>query len=942
MNSVKSIFFRLLLPAMFVILMSAAGASGEDAPALSEEAFNYASFEGSVMRRVEIIITDCPWCTPSVEQMARNLIALRQNEQFRADKYQESVESLSLSGNFEETMPSVKALDDGIEVTFVLKPARVISNIRVSGEYPLFKSEVLKAMSIYPGDTLLPGSLTEHEARLGYLYSLEGYIDPKVSIEEVRDNAAGTSLVNVQIQPGDYYVLDEFRLDGNRGISASEIRMHMNVWRTSFLLLESRRFKEQKFDRDVKNLTKLYYKRRYPECEIHPTISRDPVKALVSVGLTIKEGPRYEVSFSGNHRFWSSTLKKDLVIFKEGNRRDRGLRKSIENIRKRYRMAGYLFTEVRIHDEKLTSGDLITRRIELIITEGPHTTVKSLKFTGNSAFDDESLKKTARKATKSISKADDYIPDLLDMDISAVQNHYMQAGYKDVKITPDIVWNKDRTSVDINMKIDEGVKSLVRSLTITGLTDMSLEKARRESLSLKAGQPFSDMLMKKDEVSLANLISASGHPYVSVTSSTGFTPDLSGVDVNFSVNEGPLVHMGNIYYKGNLKTRTKVLDRELKIKPGDNFSLAAILEGQKNIRDMGIFKSVQFKTPGLKDKEERVHLLVDVEETPPYYIQGGVGYRSDNGFYGNARAGDRNLFGMNYNTWVSGEISQVGYKGEVALNQRNLFGTDISTTYSVAYERKEDFNQTFGVKDLAGSINFQRKFTPEHLTASLGFRYERREQFPQDSSIVTDDTYLPRSILVTTPGVEYDTRDSFVRPSKGIYSSIYVDVSRGLENSLDNFFKYKFLLRGYWRPLSRVTFAGMGGVGYIDPYDTSSSIPVDQLFYLGGTFSVRGYSENMLRYDSQDNPVGGRLSVNASLEARIELISSLEATLFYDTGSIQKPVTDAGTDSFRSSVGLGLSYITPIGPISLLYGLKIHPREDEKPGCFHFSIGYTF
>ncbi|HEY9162615.1 MAG TPA: outer membrane protein assembly factor BamA [Desulfomonilia bacterium] len=941
MNSDKFFFLRLIGLAMLAILFSAAGASGENTSVSTENAFKPASFEGSVMKRVEVIITGCPWCTPAIEQMARDLIALHQNERFTAGKYDESIESLTLSGSFEEILPSIKTLDEGIEVIFVLKPARVISDIKVSGEYPLFKSEVLKAMSIYPGDTLLPGALTAHEARLGDLYSLEGYIEPRVKIEEVRDSSAGTSLVNVQIQPGDYYVLDQFTIDGNRGMSASEIRMHMNIWRTSFLILESRRFKEPEFDRDVKNLTKLYWKRRYPECEIRSTVSKDPGKALVSVGLSIKEGPRYEVSFSGNHRFWSSTLKKDLVIFKEGNRRDRGLRKSIENIKQRYRMAGYSFTEVKIKDEKITANNLTTRRIELTITEGPHTSVKSMKFTGNSAFDEESLKKTMKTGTGSLSREDDYIPDQLEMDISAIKNRYLQSGYQDVKITPDIVWNKDRTAVEITMKIDEGVKSIVKSLTFTGLTAMSREKAL-ESLRLKAGQPFSNALVKKDEVSLANLISASGHPYVTVKSSAGFTPDKSEVDVSFSVNEGPLVRIGNIYYKGNLKTRRKVLDREIKIRTGDDFSLAAILEGQKNIRDMGIFKSVQFKTPGLKDKEENIPLLVDVEETPPYYIQGGVGYRSDNGFYGNARAGDRNLFGMNYDSWASGEISQVGYKGEVALNQRNLFGTNISTTYSISYERKEDFNQTFGIKDLTGSINFQRKFTPEHLTASLGLRYERREQFPQDSSIVTDDTYLPRGILVTTPGLAYDTRDSFVRPSKGIYSSLYIDVSRGLENSLDNFLKYKFLLRGYWRPLPRLTFAGMGGVGFIDPYDTSSSIPVDQLFYLGGTFSVRGYAENMLRYDSQDNAVGGRLSVNASLEARIELINSLEATLFYDTGSIQKPVTEAGTDSFRSSVGFGLSYITPIGPISLLYGLKIHPREDESPGCFHFSIGYTF
>jgi outer membrane protein insertion porin family len=388
--------------------------------------------------------------------------------------------------------------------------------------------------------------------------------------------------------------------------------MHMNIWRTSFLILESRRFKEPEFDRDVKNLTKLYWKRRYPECEIRSTVSKDPGKALVSVGLSIKEGPRYEVSFSGNHRFWSSTLKKDLVIFKEGNRRDRGLRKSIENIKQRYRMAGYSFTEVKIKDEKITANNLTTRRIELTITEGPHTSVKSMKFTGNSAFDEESLKKTMKTGTGSLPRKDDYIPDQLEMDISAIKNRYLQSGYQDVKITPDIVWNKDRTTVEITMKIDEGVKSIVKSLTFTGLTAMSREKAL-EFLRLKAGQPFSNALVKKDEVSLANLISASGHPYVTVKSSAGFTPDKSEVDVSFSVNEGPLVRIGNIYYKGNLKTRRKVLDREIKIRTGDDFSLAAILEGQKNIRDMGIFKSGQFKTPGLKDKEENIPLRKYVE-----------------------------------------------------------------------------------------------------------------------------------------------------------------------------------------------------------------------------------------------------------------------------------------------------------------------------------------
>jgi outer membrane protein insertion porin family len=105
---------------------------------------------------------------------------------------------------------------------------------------------------------------------------------------------------------------------------------------------------------------------------------------------------------------------------------------------------------------------------------------------------------------------------------------------------------------------------------------------------------------------------------------------------------------------------------------------------------------------------------------------------------------------------------------------------------------------------------------------------------------------------------------------------------------------------------------------------------------------VRGYDESMLRYDVSRNPVGGRLSIVGSMEARLEVSRDWETTLFYDTGSVRRALVDEGSDIFRSSVGVGLRYITPIGPMGLLYGYKLNRKEGESPGKFHFSIGYTF
>ena len=116
----------------------------------------------------------------------------------------------------------------------------------------------------------------------------------------------------------------------------------------------------------------------------------------------------------------------------------------------------------------------------------------------------------------------------------------------------------------------------------------------------------------------------------------------------------------------------------------------------------------------------------------------------------------------------------------------------------------------------------------------------------------------------------------------------------------------------------------------------------DQLFFLGGSASVRGYDENMLRFDRNNNPVGGLSSASGTIEARIDLGHQIELCLFTDTGILsQYQVPDIG-GGFRSSVGLGLRYLTPIGPVGLVYGFKLDREPGESPGRFHISIGYSF
>lgn len=935
---ILSLFFTLM------ILISSSGFSQEVSGKEIQALGDYSLYTGMAVKSLNIEFKDCQWCEASMNNLARDLIALREGVPFTEELFRQSLDDLMLSKRFEEVIPEIERIEDGIKVTFLLTPFWEVKDVKVHSEYPLFKSEILKAMSVYPGDALFPDTLSEQETRLRDLYKKEGYINPEITATADKNPHEGSVIINVYVNAGAYYSLDSLKIKGNHAITDAEIKSRMNIWRSSFFIRDSGRFREADLISDIKDLTSLYWQRRYPECEIHQTIYKDEKTGKVTVEISISEGPRYDLAFSGNKRFWAYTLKKDIPIFKEGNRRDRGIRQGIKNIKERYKNDGYLFTEVELLEEKITMKSTKVRKLDLSLTEGPRTFVDSLRFSGNTFFNEEELKKDMRTGKAGLFRSEIFNPDVLDEDLAAVRLRYLKQGYNAVSLTPELTWSKDKTGVSIVVKVSEGVRTLVSSIKIEGLKTIP-EKRALQVLQLKVGKPFMNDLIKAGEVTLSDLISEKGHPYVSVKGEAVLSKDSTEAAVSYHVDEGPYVTMGNIYYRGNFKTSTSAIMKELGIEPGQPFSLKAMLEGQKNIRNMSVFNSVQFKTIGIKENSDHVTLLIDMEEIDPYYIQAGAGYASDKGLYGNARVGDKNLVGLNKDAWLGGEVSQIGYRGEFDVTQHRIFNSPVSSTYVLSYERKEELNQIFGTSVWTSSLTFLKEYKP-HVTTSLGFRYEHRDQFLKDTSQTIPpedaDSYKPRGVLVTTPFISYDTRDSFVRPKEGFYSSYSVDISKGYQDSLDNFLKHYLNLRYYFSPVQRVTLAWLGRLGVIYTFKKHSQVPDDQLFYLGGTMDLRGFDENMLRYDASRNPVGGCLSMNGSMEARIELTREWETALFYDTGAVRRTFVDAGSDEFRASVGIGLRYITPIGPMGLLYGYKLNRKDGESPGKINFSVGYTF
>ena len=900
-----------------------------------------------IVARIFVELQDCPNHEAEWTEMARNVIFLREGDPFSATRLQESVEALRLSKRFREIKVESKEENKGITLLFHLTCFRRIKDIEIGGKFPLFEREILNAMTIYPGDVLVQEALPRQEELIAGVFRREGFIDPKVAVTAREDPADGHFTICVNIDKGCFWTLGRLQIFGNCAFSDRKLKLKMKTWRVSLFPGSAGRFMEKNLKEDMKRITAYYWKKHYPDAAVNFEIEKDDETRCVFVTVTIDEGARYDVEFVGNERFWDWTLRKDLVLFKEGNRYNLGLRKSTKKIKERYRTAGYLETRVKVEETTKTVEDQKVRLLRLVIEEGPCSTVQSIQIQGNHAFEGEKIRKQMLTRLPGFREPGAFVPETLEEDLYAIKSLYVKEGYMDAKVKEAVKWSDDKRDVAISLEIEEGVQTLVSSVEITGVTVLSEEEAYGAML-LKEGEPFRRYLIRSDKNALSGLISEKGYPHVTVKGEASFSEDRKEARLVFSVNEGPHVEVGQIYYTGNFRTKDRILQKELEIEAGDPFSPAKMLQGQRNIRDLKVFDSVKFKTIGLKEKNEKINVFVEVEEKKPYFVQAGGGYETDRGFFVHSKLGDHNLFGTNKDGWLGGGWSQIGYDGELGVTEPRLFGSRISATFGLFGERREEFNQAFGTTILGSSLGFSRKWF-RYVSTGLGFRFERRNQFRRDSEdpatgMLEDDSdeFDPRSILVTTPSISYDTRDCFIRPKKGVFSSLSVDISRGLTNALDDFFKYRVDLRYYWSPFQRLTFAWLGRAGYIDPYGSIKKVPEDQLFFLGGTSDVRGFDENLLRFDEAGDAVGGRTAVVGSVEARIDLGHNFELATFYDVGRVTDTFDEVGPDEFRSSVGVGLRYVTPIGPIGFLYGYKLDRQEDEDSGRLHFSVGYTF
>ncbi len=889
---------------------------------------------------VSIIIEDYYGKQSEWEQMAYSLIYLEKGTNFDRQRLSTSIKALEVCQRFKTIAVDTLFTHDSVSIVFTLSPFKTIRKVIISNEFPLFESEIVKATTLYTGKPFQEEAFPNQVLRIKALYKQEGFPQATVSIRHEINDKKGYVDLFIAIQPGPSIEIETISLTGNQSINSLRLKLRMLSWRRSIFPFKSlRRFIEKNNVKDYKSLLSFYKKRKkFADCLIEKSSDIDTVRNRANLSFVIKEGPRYFIDFvrinkQSEKDIRKSALKKCVTIYSRGNNHNLGVKKSIRNLKKYYASKGYPKASITVEDGQTSQQRANHKNLTFLIESGPRYVVSSISIKGNRVFTIKKIKKqmlTEKKGT--------FIEETFEKDLLAIQTLYRKNGYQKTTVTYALV-NIDSSNISLALSIQEHVQTRISSIKGKGFTMLPFDKVRKKLL-LKEGKPFQKSHLKSDVITLSARVAEKGFPYVQVNTDLSYNNDSSQVEVSYSVKKGKKVYLGNTFYSGNFRTKEQIMSREINTNKGEVFSLIKTLSGQRELRNFNIFNSISYKAIGLSEKNDTVNLFIAVEERKPFYFESGLGYEADR-LWGECIIGDRNFLGLNKDVSLDIKANHIGgYRFDLRLVEPRLFASPTSAILNGYVERIIVPNK-FGVDAYGASTGLTRKIG-NHLALNCATAIEYRDQFTisntstDTTSEITDKELQPRKIIETPASISWDSRNSFVRPQRGFFSTADMKLSKGIENSLDDFIRYHFETRSYIRVLPKSILALVGRVGYIDPIGKNNSIPQDQLFFLGGTGDVRGYSETKL-FSS-----GGRSTISASVEARIDLGFNFELALFYDTGWLGKNFTVVQANEFKSSIGTGLRFITPIGPIGLLYGFKINPNTDDDIGKAHFSLGYSF
>ncbi|RPI37670.1 MAG: outer membrane protein assembly factor BamA [Nitrospiraceae bacterium] len=690
---------------------------------------------------------------------------------------------------------------------------------------------------------------------------------------------------------------------------------------------------QEKTSEDIKTIFKMgYFDDVKAEIE--------PFEGGVKLFYIIKEKPSIvRVEFQGNKELDDAKLKEKLTIT-PGSIADTVLiHDNTTIIGKLYEEEGYWLANIVPIVKKISDDEVsLTYQID----EGTKVKIRDILFDGNKNIPSKKIKKVME--TKEwwllsfVTSSGYYKKDQLTNDVEKIKNLYFDNGYiKAIIAEPEITVDTQKKGMSIKIAISEGDQYRLSSITFAGNKAFDNETIQKR-IKLAPDVVFRKSLLERDMSSISELYSENGYALVSVI------PDLVPDDTNktvavaLNIGEGDKYRIGRIEISGNTKTRDKVIRREIRLAEGDTFDSSKLKRSYERINNLGFFDTVEMN-PKPKYEEKAIDLDVKVKERPTGFLSIGGGYSSVDKFIGTVDLTQGNLFGRGQFIKVKAELG--GKSSLYDLSFRDPYFLDMPYAFSAGiYKSNREYIEYD--KNATGFYMGLGKSLTEYWRADVSYNFERAtiENIDEGASKIIKDQEGTNTTSSITPSVVRDSRDNYLDPSRGSRNSATLTFA-GLGGN--NKFIKGVLDSAWYFPLGETTtFMVRGRFGYAAGI-FDEEVPLYEHFYVGGLYTVRGLGfGDAGPKDENGDAIGGteELIFNAEYIFPIFPEMKLKGALFFDAGNAYEDFNKFGT--LRYTTGLGIRWISPMGPIRLDWGYNIDKKEDESASKFEFAFGTFF
>ncbi|MCL6582296.1 MAG: outer membrane protein assembly factor BamA [bacterium] len=696
-------------------------------------------------------------------------------------------------------------------------------------------------------------------------------------------------------------------------------------------------FSQGKIDQDIKAIYAIGYFENIK-------VDVKEVEGGLSVTYIVTERPLIKkITFSGNKKIKTETLQEKIDLTSGSILNPYLVKKNVQGLTQFYRDEGYYLVQISYRTEKISED-----QIELIfdIQEGKKVKIRQVIIEGNRSYSEKELKKvlkTKKRGLFSFITSSGYLKkDVLSQDIDRLEDFYLNHGFIHVAIgEPKVSFDPQKQGLTITIPLSEGDQYRIGKIRIEGNKVISTSQIYLQ-LRIREGEIFNRAKLRQDVSAIQDLYANQGYLFTHILPMTNEIPEEKKVDLTLKIEEGGLTYVNRIKILGNVKTRDKVIRREMEVQEGDIFRSHKVRQSYNNINNLGFFEEVNLDIQPEPEKN-KVDLLIKVKERMTGQMSIGGGYSSVDNFVGTAEIKQGNLFGLGEQLFLSAEISSRRSTYDLGFTEPWLFDIPLSAGFDIYYVDKEF--DTFTKTSRGGDLRLGYPVA-EYSRLSGTYLYEKvniKVEDPNSASYDIREAEGKSSTSSLRLSLARDSRDNRIKPTSGSLNRISFQFAGGFLGG-SNYFTKTILESGWHFPIwKQLVLSLHGKIGYAAGYE-SRPLPVFERFYVGGLDTVRGYRDRSIGpKDERGDPVGGNKLVVTNVEFNFPIYDIIRGVIFWDAGNVFVEGEEFFDQPLRMGAGLGVRFFTPIGPLRLDWGRVINYRpEDRSRSQIHFAIGTYF